>query len=123
MRRIYDPGTGHASAIAALKADRKRLRDDRQAGLFDSEGDTEWFRTEYTRMGREIEELAALPERAPGMRMVPTGRTVRQSWEAATDNAARRELLNGFDVRVVLSPLGATQRVAITGVNHYGAAA
>lgn len=33
MRREFDPGTGYAGRIAELEADRKRLRDDRAAGL------------------------------------------------------------------------------------------
>jgi DNA invertase Pin-like site-specific DNA recombinase len=116
-RRVYDPGTGHASAIAALETDRKRLRVDRQAGLYDSADDAEWFRTEYTRMGSEIEELKSLPERAPGMRLMPTGRTISQTWQAAQDDAARREILNGYDVRVVLHPRGTAERCSITGVS------
>jgi site-specific DNA recombinase len=119
MRRAYDPGTGYASAIAALETDRKRLRDDRQAGLYDAEDDAEWFRTEYARMGREIKELRALPERPPGMRMLPTGRTIAQDWEAAADDAARREILNEYDVRVVLFPRGSTKRFSITGRNLF----
>ena len=35
MRKIYDPGTGHAAQIAELEATRTRLREDRQAGLYD----------------------------------------------------------------------------------------
>ena len=36
MRKVYDPGTGHAAQIAELEATRTRLREDRQAGLYDS---------------------------------------------------------------------------------------
>ena len=36
MRKIYDPGTGHAAQVAELEATRTRLREDRQAGLYDS---------------------------------------------------------------------------------------
>jgi site-specific DNA recombinase len=68
MRKIYDPGTGHAAQIAELEATRTRLRDDRQAGLYDSPEDAEWYRTEYKRLGEEIAALKALPERKPGMR-------------------------------------------------------
>ncbi|MFJ6217356.1 recombinase family protein [Streptomyces sp. NPDC092296] len=123
MKRIYDPGTGYASQIAALEADRARLREDRKAGLYDAADDVEWFRTEYARMGREIAELKALPEQAPGMRMVPTGRTIEEDWYSAPDDAARREILNEFDVRVVLFPQGAAQRYTITGANLYAPAA
>ena len=39
MRKVYDPGTGHAAQIAELEATQTRLRDDRQAGLYDSPKD------------------------------------------------------------------------------------
>ena len=60
-----------------------RLRQDRQAGLYDDADDAESYRTEYWRLGEEIAALRALPERKPGMRMVPTGCTISQQWEAA----------------------------------------
>jgi site-specific DNA recombinase len=115
MRKVYDPGTGHAAQIAELEANRKRLREDRQAGVYDSAEDAEWYRTEYRRLGEEIAALKALPERKPGMRMVPTGRTIAQEWDAA-DVVRRREMLAEFDVRVVLHPRGHDPRVAITGM-------
>ena len=115
MRKVYDPGTGHAAQIAELEATRKRLRDDRQAGLYDSADDAEWFRAEYKRLGEEIDELKALPERKPGLRTVPTGRTISQEWNEA-DNAQRREMLAEFEVRVVIHPTGHEPRVAITGM-------
>jgi site-specific DNA recombinase len=115
MRKIYDPGTGHAAQLAELEATRTRLREDRQAGLYDSAEDAEWYRTEYRRLGEEITALRALPERKPGMRLVPTGRTIAQEWDAA-DNARRREMLAEFEVRVVLHPTGHEPRVAITGM-------
>jgi DNA invertase Pin-like site-specific DNA recombinase len=115
MRKIYDPGTGHAAQIAELEATRTRLREDRQAGLYDSAEDAEWYRTEYRRLGEDIAALKALPERKPGMRLVPAGRTIAQEWEAA-DNARRREMLAEFEVRVVLHPMGHEPRVAVTGM-------
>jgi site-specific DNA recombinase len=51
--RAYDPGTGHAAQIAELEATRSRLREDRQAGLYDSAEDAEWYRAEYRRLGRK----------------------------------------------------------------------
>ena len=115
IRKIYDPGTGHAAQVAELEATRTRLREDRQAGLYDSADDAEWYRTEYRRLGEEIAALTALPERKPGMRMVPTGRTIAQEWDVA-DNARRREMLAEFEVRVVLHPTRHTPRMAITGM-------
>jgi hypothetical protein len=115
MRKIYDPGTGHAAQIAELEATCTRLREDRQAGPYDSAEDAEWFRTEYPRLGEEITALKTLPERKPGMRMVSTGRTIAQEWDVA-DNARRREMLTEFEVRVVVRPTGHDPRVAITGM-------
>ena len=94
MRKIDDPGTGHSAQIAELEATRTRLREDRQAGVYDSADDAEWYRTEYRRLGEEITALKALPERKPGMQ-VPTGRTIAQEWDAA-DNARRREMLESL---------------------------
>lgn len=119
MRKVYDPGTGHASQIAELEATRRRLRDDRNAGLYDSAEDADWYRTEYTRLGEEIAALKALPERKPGMRMVPTGRTIAEEWDKA-DAVRRREMLAEFEVRVVLHPSGHDPRVAITGMEIPG---
>jgi hypothetical protein len=119
MRKVYDPGTGHAAQVAELEAARKRLRDDRKAGLYDSDDDAEWYRTEYKRLGEEITALKALLpfERKPGIRTVGTGRTIAQEWEKAkADDARRREMLTEFEVRVVLHPLGHAPRVAITGM-------
>ena len=115
MRKVYDPGSGHAAQIAELEATRTRLREDRQAGLYDSAEDAEWYRTEYRRLGEEITALTALPERKPGMRLVPAGRTIAQEWDAA-DNARRREMLAEFEVRVVLHPMEHEPRVAVTGM-------
>jgi hypothetical protein len=103
MRKVYDPGTGHAAEIAELEATRARMRGERQAGLYDDAHGTEWFRAEYRRIGGEIAALKALPERQPGMRLVSAGRTVGQEWETA-DDARRREMLSEFEVRVVLHP-------------------
>jgi hypothetical protein len=119
MRKIYDPGTGHAAEIAELEATRKRLRDDRNAGLYDSADDAEWYRAEYKRLGEEIAALGALKERKPGIRTVSTGRTVAQDWEDA-DDARRREMLAEFEVRVVLHPTGHAPRVAMTGMELPG---
>lgn len=102
--QVFDPGTGHAARITQLEADRRRLREDRAAGLYDSADDAEWFRREYARMGAELDALRLLPERAAGMRWVKTGQNVRDLWDAADGDAGRRELLANYDVTVVLYP-------------------
>ena len=118
FRREYDPGTGHAARIAELEADRARLREDRTAGLYDHADDVKWFREHYARMGAEIEELSALPDRPASMRWVMTGATVADQWAQATDNAERREILTDYQIRAVLFPAGGKrQRVWIHGLD------
>lgn len=119
MRKEYDPGTGYAAQIAELEADRKRLRGDRAAGLYDAEDDAEWYRAEYAKLGQRISELRELPERPAGMRLLPTGKTVADRWDEAPDAPSRREILNEYDVRVTLFPLRAERRILITGTNVY----
>ncbi|MGW2391542.1 recombinase family protein [Streptomyces lydicamycinicus] len=119
MRKEFDPGTNYAAQIADLEADRKRLRDDRRAGLYDAEDDVEWYRAEYSRMGNEISELKKLPDRPAGMKLIPTGKTVADAWREARDDAERRELLIEFNVQVSLFPAAAPQRIKFTGTNVY----
>jgi hypothetical protein len=116
MAKEYDPGTGYSARIAEVEANRKRLREDRAAGLYDDADDAQWYRTQYARLGEEIKELRALPERPASMRLVATGQTIARKWTEAPDDAARRELLNEYEVRVVLHPRGAGQRFTITGL-------
>ncbi|WP_063775094.1 recombinase family protein [Streptacidiphilus anmyonensis] len=103
-RKVYEPGNGMAQRIADLKADRERLRDDRATGLYDLPDDAEWFRREYARLGEELQEAQATPEKPAGWYTVPTGRTVADWWRGAADNAERREILRSFGVKVALFP-------------------
>ncbi|MGW6774059.1 recombinase family protein [Streptomyces sp. NPDC055037] len=121
LEKKFDPGTGYAARICEIEVDRKRLRDDRAAGLYESDDDAEWFRTQYKRMGKEINELKKLPERPAGMRIVPTGKTVADEWHSAADDSARRELLAKFEVKVTLYPEVSPVRFLITSVNPYEA--
>jgi site-specific DNA recombinase len=102
MRKVWDPGTGHAAQIAELTAARDRLRADRDAGLYDEEGEAEWYRARYRSLTEEIKALRALPERKPGMIETGTGRTIGQEWDEAGSHR-RREMLAEFSVRVVVN--------------------
>lgn len=113
LKREFDPGTGYAARIKQLEADRARLRADREAGLYDSPEDTAWFRQVYTAKAREIAELSALPDRPAAMRWVPSGQTIADRWHAAPDDAARRELLALYHIKVMLYPANSKQRIRI----------
>jgi len=118
-KKEWIPGTDYAAQIIELEEARDRMREDRQAGIYDSPEDAEWFRREYKRMSEEIAELKKLPERPGEMKLVPTGETVAEKWKKATDDAERRELLEEFEVEYVLFPADHEDRVKITGKNIY----
>ncbi|GAA3857824.1 recombinase family protein [Streptomyces sedi] len=114
---VYDPGNGVRERIAEIRANRERLRADRQSGLYDAPDDAEWFRQRYAEMGRELALLEAEPERAPGLVQRPTGETVADRWAKAADDQARKEILLDFGVRVTLFPASAPVRW-VPGVVH-----
>lgn len=122
MVRFFDPGTGFADQIDELKAAKQQLRDDRAAGLYKSAEDTEWFRSRYDQLDRDIAELEKQPERPAGWCSVPSGQTVADKWRDAADDAERREMLDEYGVKIVLFPVwgrGRADRVVITAdVEH-----
>ncbi|MEV5676587.1 recombinase family protein [Streptomyces sp. NPDC052179] len=110
METVYDAGDGTPERIAEVEAARRRLRDDREAGLYDAPDDAAWFRDRYAEMGRELSMLRRLPVRAPGMVTRPTGETIEDKWHKAPDNLAKKEILKDFGVRVTLWPFSAPRR-------------
>ncbi|MEV3870709.1 hypothetical protein [Streptomyces sp. NPDC049906] len=100
METVYDAGDGTPERIAEVEAARRRLRDDREAGLYDAPDDAAWFRDRYAEMGRELSMLRRLPVRSPRMVTRPTGETIEDKWRKAPDDLARKEILKDFGVRV-----------------------
>lgn len=114
MEMVYDPGNGNEEALSGARAARKRLRDDREAGLYDDEEDAEWFQSRYASLTSEIKKLAAEPVRPAGMVSRPTGRTVEMEWNSAADDGVRRGLLQEFGVTIKVWPDGHEPRWLIT---------
>jgi DNA invertase Pin-like site-specific DNA recombinase len=114
MELVYDPGNGNEEALAGVRAARKRLRDDREAGLYDDPEDAEWYQSRYAQLTAEIRKLEAEPVRPAGMVSRPTGKTVESEWHAAKDNAGRRELLQEWGVKVRVWNEGHEPRYLIT---------
>lgn len=104
METVYDPGDGVEERVAEVEAARRRLRADREAGLYDASDDAEWFRSRYAEMGRELAKLRREPLRPAGMVTRPTGQTVGDRWAAAPDVQAKKEILRDFGVRVTIWP-------------------
>jgi site-specific DNA recombinase len=110
MQQVFDPGSGHGPRIAQLEADRKRLREDRAAGLYDSADDAAWFREVYASMGQELDELRKVPVRQAALRWVRTGETVADEWHKA-EGTERRGMLARYGVKAVVFPRGYRPRV------------
>ncbi|MDJ1136292.1 recombinase family protein [Streptomyces iconiensis] len=107
---VYDPGNGVTERIAEVRANRERLRTDREAGLYDDADDQDWFRERYAAMGKELAALEAMPRISPGMVSQPTGDTVADRWHRAPDVQARKEILRDFGVRITLFNTKAPRR-------------
>lgn len=114
---VYDPGNGISERIAEIRANRERLRADREAGLYDAPDDAVWFRDRYATMGRELASLEKTPQRPAGMVRRPTGETVADRWNRAPDVQTRKEMLLDFGVRVTVFPSGSPVRL-VPGLIH-----
>lgn len=104
------PGDGIPGRIAGTRANRERLRVDREAGLYDSSDDASWFRERCAALGSERAALLAEPQQPSGMVRRPTGETVADRWFRAPDVQVRKEILIDFAVRVTLFPAKAPVR-------------
>ncbi|MFB8071147.1 recombinase family protein [Streptomyces californicus] len=114
MEMVYDPGNGNEEALEGLRADRRRLRDDRAAGLYDDEEDAQWFQSRYASLTADIKRLEAQPIRPAGMVSRPTGETVESEWIKAQDDGERRKLLQEFGAKLRVWPAHHTPRFVIT---------
>jgi site-specific DNA recombinase len=111
FEQVFDPGSDSAARLAEVVAERNRLREDRNAGLYDSDEDAGWYRREYMRLTNTIQELKTVPQRPAGTYWRPTGVTVADQWYAAKSNYERRELMAAYDFHVELFDADAARRV------------
>ncbi|MFD5188577.1 recombinase family protein [Streptomyces sp. NPDC058357] len=114
METVYDPGNGNEEKLEGLRAARRRLRDDREAGLYDDAEDVEWFQARYASLTSDIKKLEKEPIRPAGMVSRPTGRTVEMEWDGAQDDGERRKLLQEFGATIRVWPADYTPRYEIT---------
>ena len=116
---FYDGGSDVSARLAEVKAERQRLRDDRNAGLYNSAEDAAWFQDQYKKLTRELDELKSKPQRPAGTYWRPTGKTVADEWKAATTNEERRELLANYEFRIQVWPNSAdrAERVVIDNLD------
>ncbi|NTW39694.1 MAG: recombinase family protein [Cellulomonadaceae bacterium] len=102
VERQWEAGSQTAEQIAELTDALAMLREDRAAGLYSSPSGVEEFRAMYGRLERQRAELEAVEQVPSGWKLVDTGRTLRDRWADADDDAARNELLRLSGLRFYL---------------------
>ncbi|MGC0375907.1 recombinase family protein [Streptomyces sp. SAI-229] len=100
--RQEDPGQDYAAEIQQVRESIKRLRADREMGLYDGPEDEAEYAEMMRKLLAERRELEAMPVRPPSVRMVSTGRTYADDWHAA-DKEGKRRLLADAGVRIKLT--------------------
>lgn len=104
IEKTFRPGNGKGSRMTELTADLRRLRSDREAGLYDSAIDEAWFQDRYRALTTELKAVEQMPDEPGRMVWTLTGKTLADRWHQAPDNAARRELLTIAGIRVLIFP-------------------
>lgn len=110
--RRWVPGNDAQHELSDVRAAIKRLRDDRDVGLF--EDDEEDFRE---RMGRLLERrkaLSVVPDVAPHWEQTPTGRTLADAWAEKSDEE-RGALLREYGLAVWVEPAASRSRTLPVG--------
>ncbi|MEU6376534.1 recombinase family protein [Streptomyces sp. NPDC046909] len=110
--RRWVSGNDAQRELSDARAAIKRLRDDRDAGLFEDDEDD--FRE---RMGRLLERrkaLAGVPDVAPHWEQTPTGRTLADAWAEKSDEE-RGALLREYGLAVWVEPAASRSRTLPVG--------
>ncbi|OKI19328.1 recombinase family protein [Streptomyces sp. CB03911] len=98
--RVNTGGSDHAADMADLEADIEELA----SGLAGLRGAAKEAVLQQLNARQDaLEALQVLPTVPAGVRWVPTGRTVREEWEAR-DIAGRRLMLMAYRVRATVAP-------------------
>jgi site-specific DNA recombinase len=99
MDRIWDAGEDHSEELATVRAALANVRDEYDRGGYAYQGGQADYDTRTGRLSARLAALSDLPSRAAAYHLRPTGKTMREAWEAAS-LAERRKLmvLAGFRV-------------------------
>ncbi|MFD7750663.1 recombinase family protein [Streptomyces sp. NPDC059757] len=89
VRRVFRPGIDYTRQIEEVSRSLERLREDRNAGLYDStDGRDYWVKAVKSREAK-LTELRSLPTRPDRWEEIPTGETYAERW-AKLGTAAER---------------------------------
>ncbi|MFJ5950674.1 recombinase family protein [Streptomyces noursei] len=106
---VTDPGEDHTADLERVRESIRRLRRDRDAGLYDGDEDEAEYDEMMASLLKERRELESLPSRPAATRWVRTAHTVADMWHSADTEGKRRLLLD----------TGA--RITVTSGKHSGA--
>ncbi|MFF3140483.1 recombinase family protein [Streptomyces sp. NPDC057927] len=107
--RRWVPGSEAQNELSDVQTAIRRLRDDRDAGLF--EDDEEDYRERMSRLLERRKVLSAVPDEPPHWEQTLTGRTLAEVW-AECDDEGRGALLREYGLAVWVSPATSRSRKA-----------
>ena len=99
-KKHWEPGEDATEEIEDLDKKIRRLRSDREAGVYDD--DETYYRETMKGYMERRKTLAAMPQKASGWRYEDTGVTYREAWVSA-DTQTRRKLLIDAGVQLFIT--------------------
>jgi DNA invertase Pin-like site-specific DNA recombinase len=102
VHRVWVPGTDATRELTQVTRAIARLRDDRDAGLFDDEEDE--YRDRVKRLNARKRALEDVPQVTPHWEVQSTGRTLGEAWAALDVDDKRGDLLREYGLHVWVRP-------------------
>ncbi|MCX4552262.1 recombinase family protein [Streptomyces sp. NBC_01500] len=103
VKRVWHPGSDATRDLAQVNRTIRALRDDRDAGLYESDEDETEFRDRMARLLARRKALQAVPVEEPHWEKQETGRTLAEVWTELSDEG-RGKLLIEYDIHVWVRP-------------------
>ena len=99
IERVWIAGEDHADELATVRAALENCRAEYDRGGYAYPGGQADYDERTARLSDRLAALAVIPSRPSRYEPKPTGRTIRQAWEAATV-AERRKLMLDTGYRI-----------------------
>jgi DNA invertase Pin-like site-specific DNA recombinase len=103
VKRVWHPGSDATRDLAQVNRSIRSLRDDRDAGLYESDEDEADYRSRLAKLITRRNALQEIPHEEPHWEVKKTGRRLGEVWEAAS-HAGRGRLLLEYGIHVWVGP-------------------
>ncbi|MFJ6720476.1 recombinase family protein [Streptomyces sp. NPDC091259] len=120
VKRVWHPGSDATRDLAQVNRSIRSLRDDRDAGLYESEEDEADYRSRLTKLIARRNALQEIPHEEPHWEMQKTGRQLGDVWEEAS-HVERGRLLMEYEIHVWVAP-ASTRSTTVGERAHFGPA-